>query len=91
MFITLRDGTDFLQCILTGNLCQTYNAVMLTTESTVRIFGVLEVVPIGEECAGGHELKADYWDRIGAQRRSRLPAQCREQPRRASGQQAHHD
>merc|ERR1711990_736140 len=53
-------------CILTGNLCQTYNAVMLTTESTVRIFGLLEEVPEGKTAPGGHELKADYWELIGS-------------------------
>ena len=38
MFLTLRDGTEYLQCILSGELCQTYEAVMLTTESTVKVF-----------------------------------------------------
>jgi len=66
MFVTLRDGTDYLQCILTGTMCHTYEAVMLTTESTVRVYGVLEPVPEGKTAPGGHELKADYWELIGA-------------------------
>ena len=37
----------------------------LTTECTVKVFGVLEEVPEGQKAPGNHELKADYWEMIG--------------------------
>lgn len=65
MFITLRDGTGFLQCVLNDNLCQTYNALVLSTESSIQLFGTLNAVPEGKSAPGGHELSVDYWELVG--------------------------
>ncbi|KAJ8983900.1 hypothetical protein NQ317_006704 [Molorchus minor] len=65
MFITLRDGTGFLQCVLNDNLCQTYNGVILQTESSIVLYGTITVLPEGKSAPGGHELVVDYWELIG--------------------------
>jgi len=64
MFIELRDGTGYLQCILNDELCQTYNALVLQTESTITIYGKVEAVKEGATAPGGHELHADYWELV---------------------------
>lgn len=34
-----------MQCVLTGKLCHTFDAITLSLESTVTICGVLQIVP----------------------------------------------
>ncbi|CAD1812896.1 asparagine--tRNA ligase [Candida parapsilosis] len=64
-FITLRDGTGFLQCVLTGELAKARQTQELTIESTVSIKGVVSKLPEGKTAPGGVELKADYYEIVG--------------------------
>lgn len=61
MFIVLRDGACYLQCVLTGQLCRTFEALTLTTESSIDVYGTLQNVPEGNFAPDGHELIVDYW------------------------------
>jgi len=64
MFLELRDGTGFLQAVLTSQLCQSYDALILQPESSVSLFGTLVPVKEGQKAEGGHELQVDYWELV---------------------------
>lgn len=64
-FLTLRDGTGFLQTVLSGDLAKARLTQELTLELTVTIKGVVEKLPEGKTAPGGVELKADYYEVVG--------------------------
>ncbi|CAF9904857.1 MAG: hypothetical protein GOMPHAMPRED_002967 [Gomphillus americanus] len=65
IFITLTDGYGYLQCVLTGKLTQTYDALMLTQGTSMEIYGELCEVPEGKHAPDNRELQADYYKIIG--------------------------
>jgi asparaginyl-tRNA synthetase len=64
-FIVLRDGSGYLQCILSGDLANAYQTQQLTLESTVTLYGTVEKLPEGKQAAGGIELIVDYYEVVG--------------------------
>ena len=65
IFITLSDGYGFLQCVLTGDLTKTHDALTLTQETSLEIFGEMWAVPPGQHAPDDRELHADYYEIIG--------------------------
>lgn len=64
-FITLRDGKGYLQCVLTGDLAKTYDAVTLTRETSMMILGEMWEVPPGAHAPDNRELHADFFSILG--------------------------
>ena len=65
-FITLQDGTfSTLQCILTGDLARTYDAITLTLQTSMVIYGEMCEVPPNQHAPDDRELQADYFKILG--------------------------
>lgn len=65
IFITLQDGYGFLQCVLTGDLTKTHDALTLTQETSMEIYGEMWEVPPKQHAPDDRELHADYYEIIG--------------------------
>ncbi|KAL4896249.1 hypothetical protein BDV59DRAFT_172439 [Aspergillus ambiguus] len=65
IFITLADGYGYMQCILTGTLAKTYDAMTLTIASSLAIHGEMRAVPPGQHAPNNRELHADFFTVIG--------------------------
>jgi asparaginyl-tRNA synthetase len=65
IFLTLGDGYGYLQCVLTGNLTKTYDAMTLTLETSMAIHGEMRAVPPKQHAPNDRELHADFFTVIG--------------------------
>lgn len=65
IFLTLQDGYGFLQVVLTGNLTKTYDAMTMTLETSLEVYGEMWEVPPKQHAPDDRELHADYYEIIG--------------------------
>lgn len=45
--------------------CHSYDAITLSIESTITVYGIINELPEGKTAPGNHELVADYWEVVG--------------------------
>lgn len=65
IFATLYDGYGQLQCIFSGDLVHSYDAMTLTLETSLAAHGELRRVPDGQHAPNQRELHVDYFSVIG--------------------------
>lgn len=65
LFVVLRDGSGFLQCVFPKELCNEERIEKLTIESTISVYGILKTVLKGKTAPGNVELSVKYWKEIG--------------------------
>ncbi|PWY92904.1 asparaginyl-tRNA synthetase [Aspergillus heteromorphus CBS 117.55] len=65
IFLTLTDGYGYLQCVLTGDLVKSYDAMTLTLETSMAIHGEMRAVPPKQHAPDNRELHADFFTVIG--------------------------
>lgn len=64
-FVVLRDGSGYVQAVLSGDLANAYQTLQLTVESTLTIKGTIKKLPEGKSAPGGVELIVDYYEVVG--------------------------
>lgn len=61
VFITIRDGYGFLQCVINAPLSKTYDMLTLTRETSIELFGEMCEVPQGAHAPDNRELQVDFF------------------------------
>lgn len=64
-FITLVDGYGHLQCVLTGDLTKTYDALVFAQGTSLTLYGEMRKVLAGQSAPDDRELVVDYYQVIG--------------------------
>jgi asparaginyl-tRNA synthetase len=64
-FLTLIDGYGHLQCVLSGDLTKTYDALTFAQGTSLTLFGEMRKVLGGQSAPDNRELHVDYYKVIG--------------------------
>merc|ERR1712000_36370 len=65
-FLTLIDGYGHLQCVISGNLTKTYDALTFAQGTSLTLYGEMRKVLAGQTAPDDRELHVDYYKVIGA-------------------------